>query len=44
LLRLRRDFAAVNHPDRLPEPLRRWAAANMALVNTMIDEALHRST
>jgi hypothetical protein len=40
LLRLRRDFAAVNHPDRLPEALRRWAATNMARVNTMIDEAL----
>lgn len=43
LQRLRRRFAAENHPDRVPEPLRDEAVAAMAEVNAEIDRALKRA-
>ena len=43
LQRLRRRFAAENHPDRVPEPLREDAVAAMAEVNAEIDRALKRA-
>lgn len=43
LQRLRRCFAARNHPDRVPEALRDEAVAAMAEVNAEIDRALKRA-
>jgi hypothetical protein len=42
LNRLRRRFAAQNHPDRVPAELREEAERAMALVNAEIDAALKR--
>jgi len=43
LKRMRRRFAASNHPDRVPEALRAEAVAAMAEVNAAIDRALKRT-
>lgn len=43
LQRLRRCFAAANHPDRVPDALRAEAVAAMAEVNAEIDRALKRA-
>lgn len=43
LMRLRRRFAAQNHPDRVPTALRDEAVAAMAEVNAEIDRALKRA-
>jgi hypothetical protein len=43
LRRLRRRFAASNHPDRVPPELRAEAVAAMAEVNAEIDRALKRA-
>jgi hypothetical protein len=43
LKRLRRRFAAQNHPDRVPPELRDEAVAAMAEVNAEIDRALKRA-
>lgn len=40
LARIRRRFAAENHPDKVPVGLRREAVAAMAEVNAAIDKAL----
>lgn len=40
LQRMRRRFAAQNHPDKVPEALRAEAVAAMAEVNAEIDRAL----
>ena len=40
LLRMRRDFAARNHPDRAPHHLKDDAANVMATANALIDGAL----
>lgn len=40
LRRLRRIFAARNHPDRAPSHLRERALSEMAAVNSLIDRAL----
>lgn len=40
LRRMRRTFAAANHPDRVPPELREDAVAAMAEVNAAIDRAL----
>jgi hypothetical protein len=40
LKRLRRQFALLNHPDRLPKELRHAAAEVMAVANARIDRAL----
>jgi hypothetical protein len=42
LARLRRRFAAQNHPDRVPLSLREEAERAMALVNAEVDAALKR--
>lgn len=42
LRRLRRGFAASNHPDRVAEELRTEAVAAMSEVNAEIDRALKR--
>jgi hypothetical protein len=42
LNRLRRRFAAMNHPDRVPPELREEAERAMASVNAEIDAALKR--
>ncbi|MCC7253310.1 hypothetical protein [Hyphomicrobium sp.] len=43
LRRLRRRFATLNHPDKVPEALRAEAVAAMAEVNAEIDRALKRA-
>lgn len=43
LKRMRRRFAASNHPDRVSEALRAEAVAAMAEVNAAIDRALKRT-
>jgi len=43
LRRLRRRFAAQNHPDRVPTELRAEAAGAMAEVNAEIDRALRKA-
>lgn len=43
LRRLRRRFAALNHPDRVQRDLRKEAVAAMAEVNAEIDRALKRA-
>jgi len=43
LKRLRRRFAAQNHPDRVPSELRDEAARAMAEVNALIDRALRKA-
>lgn len=40
---LRRQFALGNHPDRVPDNLRKVAAETMASVNAQIDQALKRA-
>lgn len=40
LLRLRREFAKSNHPDRVPSPARDVATRRMTIANCIIDEAL----
>lgn len=40
LRRMRRAFAAANHPDRVPHDLREEAVTAMAEVNAAIDHAL----
>ncbi len=42
LNRLRRRFAAMNHPDRVPPELREEAERAMSAVNVEIDAALKR--
>lgn len=44
LARMRRRFAAGNHPDRAPQDLREEAVTAMAEVNAAIDRALKRGT
>lgn len=44
LARLRRRFAAGNHPDRVPPELREEAVTAMAEVNAAIDRALKKAT
>jgi hypothetical protein len=44
LARLRRRFAAQNHPDKVAADLRDEAVAAMADVNASIDRALKRLT
>lgn len=43
LQRMRRRFAALNHPDRVTEALRAEAVAAMSEVNAEIDRALKRT-
>ncbi len=43
LARLRRHFAAANHPDKVVADLREEAVAAMAEVNAVIDRALKRA-
>ncbi|RCS24958.1 hypothetical protein DUT91_05795 [Phyllobacterium salinisoli] len=40
LARVRRRFAARNHPDRVAEPLRDCASERMKIANMLIDRAL----
>jgi hypothetical protein len=40
LNRLRRRFARLYHPDRVPPPQRRQATLRMSIANRLIDEAL----
>jgi hypothetical protein len=40
LVRLRREFAKSNHPDRVPSPAREAATRRMTIANCIIDEAL----
>jgi hypothetical protein len=40
LARIRREFAKVNHPDRVLPPLRDEATRRMTIANSLIDEAL----
>jgi hypothetical protein len=40
LHRLRRRFARLCHPDRVPPPQRRQATLRMSIANMLIDEAL----
>ena len=40
LRRIRRKFAAANHPDRAPTFLRERATQRMIIANTLIDQAL----
>jgi hypothetical protein len=40
LKRLRREFAASNHPDRVDPSERQRATRRMTLVNVLIDKAL----
>ncbi|MBC8716139.1 hypothetical protein [Ochrobactrum sp. Marseille-Q0166] len=40
LQRMRRSFAASNHPDRLPEEFRLAAEQRMKTANALLDEAL----
>ncbi|MCW4115000.1 hypothetical protein NPA31_008540 [Aurantimonas sp. MSK8Z-1] len=42
LTRLRRRFAAENHPDRVPQRLRAIANTRMTIANTLIDAAIRR--
>lgn len=42
LNRLRRRFAAANHPDAVPVPLRERAQRRMALANALFDGARRR--
>ena len=43
LQRLRRSFAARNHPDRLPEEFRLLAEQRMKTANALLDKALARA-
>lgn len=43
LAKLRRSFAARNHPDRVPEDMRAEAVAAMAEINAEIDRALKQA-
>jgi hypothetical protein len=40
LARIRREFAKVNHPDRVVAPEREEATRRMTIANVLIDEAL----
>jgi hypothetical protein len=40
LARIRREFAKVNHPDRVLPPQRDEATRRMTIANSLIDEAL----
>jgi hypothetical protein len=40
LARIRREFAKINHPDRVLPPLREEATRRMTIANSVIDEAL----
>lgn len=40
LIRLRREFAKINHPDRVLPPGREQATRRMTIANSVIDEAL----
>jgi len=40
LVRLRREFAKTNHPDRVQPPGREQASRRMTIANSIIDEAL----
>ncbi len=40
LLKLRREFAKINHPDRVLPPGREQASRRMTIANSIIDEAL----
>jgi hypothetical protein len=40
LVRLRREFAKVNHPDRVLPPGREAATRRMTIANSVIDDAL----
>ncbi len=40
LVRLRREFAKINHPDRVLPPGRDQATRRMTIANSVIDEAL----
>ena len=39
----RREFARVNHPDRIPEEWREAATTRMKIANLLIDEALRKT-
>ncbi|WP_083567442.1 hypothetical protein [Hyphomicrobium sp. CS1GBMeth3] len=43
LQRMRRRFASLNHPDRVPEHLRQEAVTAMAEINAEIDRALKQA-
>jgi hypothetical protein len=40
LARIRREFAKVNHPDRVQPPRREEATRRMTIANSLIDDAL----
>jgi hypothetical protein len=40
LARIRREFAKINHPDRVLPPQREEATRRMTIANSLIDEAL----
>jgi hypothetical protein len=40
LARIRREFAKLNHPDRVLPPEREEATRRMTIANSLIDEAL----
>jgi hypothetical protein len=44
LQRLRRSFAASNHPDRLPEEFRLAAEQRMKTANALLDSAMASAT
>lgn len=40
LIKLRREYAKINHPDRVLPPGREQASRRMTIANSLIDEAL----
>jgi len=44
LQRLRRSFAAMNHPDRLPQEFRLAAEQRMKTANAMLDKAMAKAS
>ena len=40
--RIRKSFAAANHPDRISPAKRQWAEERMKLANSIIDEEIAR--
>ncbi|MCY1550494.1 hypothetical protein D9M68_867530 [compost metagenome] len=44
LQRLRRQFAAQNHPDRLPQEFRLAAEQRMKTANALLDSAMTSAT
>lgn len=44
LQRLRRSFAAANHPDRLPQEFRMAAEQRMKTANALLDSAMSTAT